>query len=76
MNGYGLAFLLWLAALVMAWESRDESILALMDERNRYKGAFEALAPAPGETHITHIIRNPPTIEEQIRKMIRNAGGC
>ena len=50
--------------------------LILMDERDRYKGAWEATAPRNGEVHITRIMRAITPINEQIAKIIREVGGC
>lgn len=48
----------------------EADTLALMDERNRYKGAWEAIAPKAGEIHLTRIIRPPATLDEEINKLI------
>ena len=68
-----------LCRIIQAQEQQIEKLtsdmLFLMDERNRYKGALEALVPPPGVVYETRIVRDPPSIEDQIRKMIRNAGG-
>jgi hypothetical protein len=50
--------------------------MELADEVHRFRGAWEAIAPKENEIHLTRIVRKPPSLDEQIIKMIREVGGC
>jgi hypothetical protein len=55
-------------------ELRGEA-LELADKLRAYKATWEALAPKDDEIHLTRIVRKEPSLNEQIIKIIRDAGG-
>jgi hypothetical protein len=63
--------------------ARDQQIeklcadaLIMLDQIRAYRGAWNAIAPKEGEIHLTRIIRPEPTVEKQIKDMLRDVGGC